>query len=71
MRTGAGLTGLPDIPAAGIALDDADAVADESALLHLLNAAGEAGRAGPARRPRAAGPLGHCICPISPAGCVP
>ena len=43
LRTGAGLSGLPDIPAAGIALDDADAVADEHALLHLLNAAGEAG----------------------------
>ena len=43
LRTGAGLSGLPDIPAAGIALDDADAVADERALLHMLNAAGEAG----------------------------
>lgn len=43
LRTGTGLSGLPDIPAAGIALDDADAVADEHALLHLLNAAGEAG----------------------------
>jgi chromosomal replication initiation ATPase DnaA len=43
LRTGASLSGLPDIPAAGIALDDADAVLDESALLHLLNAAGEAG----------------------------
>jgi chromosomal replication initiation ATPase DnaA len=43
LRTGAELSGLPDIPAAGIALDEADAVADESALLHLLNAAGEAG----------------------------
>ena len=37
------LTGLPELPAAGVALDDADAVADERALLHLLNAAGEAG----------------------------
>lgn len=43
LRTGAELTGLPEIPAAGVALDDADAVADERALLHLLNAAGEAG----------------------------
>jgi chromosomal replication initiation ATPase DnaA len=56
LRAGAGLTGLPDIPAAGMALDEADAVADERALLHLLNAAGEAGlpillaaRAPPAR----------------------
>ena len=37
------LSGLPELPAAGIAIDDADAVADEDALLHLLNAAGEAG----------------------------
>ena len=50
------LHGLPELPAAGVALDDADAVADERALLHLLNAAGEAGlpvllaaRAPPAR----------------------
>ncbi len=34
---------LPELPAAGIALDDADAIADETALFHLLNAAGEAG----------------------------
>ncbi len=47
-RTGAALwlgrtlSALPDLPPAGIALDDADAVAEETALLHLLNAAGEA-----------------------------
>ena len=41
--SGTALTGLPELPAAGIALDDADAVADETALLHLLNTAGEAG----------------------------
>jgi chromosomal replication initiation ATPase DnaA len=41
---GAELSGLPDLPAAGgIALDDADALADETALFHLLNAATEAG----------------------------
>ena len=34
--------GLPDLPTTGVALDDADAVRDETALLHLLNAAGEA-----------------------------
>jgi chromosomal replication initiation ATPase DnaA len=58
LRTGAGLAGLPEPPASGIALDDADAVADEAALLHLLNAAGEAGlpvllaaRAPPSRWP--------------------
>ena len=43
LRSGAALAGLPELPTVGIALDDADAVADESALLHLLNAAGEAG----------------------------
>jgi chromosomal replication initiation ATPase DnaA len=50
MRTGAELSagpalrGLPGLPAArGIAIDDADSVMDETALLHLLNAAGEAG----------------------------
>ena len=38
------LTGLADLPAAGgIALDDADEAGDEIALLHLLNAAAEAG----------------------------
>ena len=49
-RTGAGMcAAAPSCPAcrncprAGIALDEADAVADEYALLHLLNAAGEAG----------------------------
>jgi DnaA regulatory inactivator Hda len=41
---GAELSGLPDLPAAGgIALDDADTLADETALFHLLNAATEAG----------------------------
>jgi len=40
--SGADLTGLPDLPAAGIALDDANAVADETALIHLLNASAEA-----------------------------
>jgi chromosomal replication initiation ATPase DnaA len=58
LRTGAGLSGLPDIPQAGVAIDDADAVAEERALLHLLNAAAEAGvpvllaaRAPPSRWP--------------------
>ena len=56
LRTGAGMSGLPELPAGGVAIDEADAVADEYALLHLLNAAGEAGlpvllaaRAPPAR----------------------
>jgi len=39
---GADLAGLPEVTAA-IAIDDADAVADEAALLHLLNATAEAG----------------------------
>jgi chromosomal replication initiation ATPase DnaA len=43
LRTGAILAGLPDIPRIGIAIDNADGIADEHALLHLLNAAGEAG----------------------------
>jgi DnaA regulatory inactivator Hda len=49
-RTGATLSsapslrGLPEIPTApAIAIDDADAVEDDAALFHLLNAAGEAG----------------------------
>ena len=41
--SGTGLAALPELPTAGIALDDADAVTDETALLHLLNTAGEAG----------------------------
>ena len=56
LRSGPALSGLPDFPPAGIALDDADRIADEPALLHLLNAASEtgapvllAGRAPPAR----------------------
>jgi chromosomal replication initiation ATPase DnaA len=56
VRAGGELSGLPDLPPAGIALDQADAVAEERALLHLLNASGEAGlpvllaaRAPPAR----------------------
>jgi chromosomal replication initiation ATPase DnaA len=41
--TGAALHGLPAVPPAeGVALDDADAMAEEPALLHLLNAAREA-----------------------------
>ncbi len=31
------------MPSAGVALDDADVIADETALLHMLNGAGEAG----------------------------
>lgn len=41
-RLGADLSGLPDIPVAGLALDDADR-AEERSLLHLLNAARESG----------------------------
>ncbi len=40
---GPSLHGLPELPLVGIALDDADATEDEAALLHLLNAANEAG----------------------------
>jgi len=36
------LSGLPASPTTGVALDDADTLADEAALLHLLNAAAEA-----------------------------
>ncbi len=43
--SGPALSGLPDLPAGGgIALDDADRSSDEIALLHLLNAAAEAGQ---------------------------
>ena len=62
--TGASLAACRSCPRTAIALDDADAVADEAALFHLLNAAGEAGLpvllagrraavalAGPAARP--------------------
>jgi chromosomal replication initiation ATPase DnaA len=55
LRPGADLRDLPEIPSTGIALDDADR-AEEKSLLHLLNAAAEAGiplllaaRAAPAR----------------------
>ncbi len=55
VRSGANLPGLPDIPPAGLAVDDADS-AEEMPLLHLLNVAGETGvpillaaRAPPAR----------------------
>ncbi|HEY2621685.1 MAG TPA: hypothetical protein VGI78_30415, partial [Acetobacteraceae bacterium] len=40
--TAPSLPGPLELPAAGLALDDADAVGDETALLHLLNAASEA-----------------------------
>ena len=40
---GRALDALPELPGAGgIALDDADTVPEETILLHLLNAAGEA-----------------------------
>ncbi|MBN8873293.1 MAG: chromosomal replication initiator DnaA [Rhodospirillales bacterium] len=45
LLTGPTLRGLPMLPEAGdIAVDDADLVAEEAALFHLLNAAREAGR---------------------------
>ena len=40
--TGPTLSGASELPHAGFALDDADAAPDETALFHLLNAAGEA-----------------------------
>jgi chromosomal replication initiation ATPase DnaA len=40
---GAGLRGLPASPSGPIAIDDADSVPEETALLHLLNATAEAG----------------------------
>lgn len=55
IRRGAELGGLPEVTT-GIAIDDADTVVDAASLLHLLNAAAEAGmpvllaaRAPPAR----------------------
>ncbi len=39
---GPALRGLPGLSAAAVAVDDADALAEEQALLHLLNAAAEA-----------------------------
>jgi chromosomal replication initiation ATPase DnaA len=41
---GSGLSGLPVAPITAIAVDDADIVPEETALLHLLNAAAEAGQ---------------------------
>jgi chromosomal replication initiation ATPase DnaA len=41
---GGALRGLPESPSSPLAIDDADAVQDETALLHLLNAAAEAGQ---------------------------
>ena len=42
---GAGLHGVPAVPSgAGVAIDEADSLNDEAALLHLLNAAQEVGR---------------------------
>lgn len=43
LRRGPGLRGLPPQPARGVALDDADLCAEETALLHLMNACAEAG----------------------------
>ncbi len=39
---GPALRGLPDAPARGVALDDADLVGEEAALFHLINACAEA-----------------------------
>jgi len=41
---GPNLRGLAAVPDGPVAVDDADAVADETALFHLLNAAAEAGQ---------------------------
>jgi len=44
LRPGPLLSGLPEMPpAGGIAIDEADVVVDERALLHLVNGAAEAG----------------------------
>jgi chromosomal replication initiation ATPase DnaA len=44
LLSGPALVGLPELPeAGGVALDDADMAAEETALLHLLNATAEAG----------------------------
>jgi len=43
LARGADLRGLRPLPARGLALDDADVPAEETALLHLLNACAEAG----------------------------
>jgi chromosomal replication initiation ATPase DnaA len=43
MYEGAALCGLPPLPGTPIAVDDSDRVPEETALLHLLNAAAEAG----------------------------
>jgi chromosomal replication initiation ATPase DnaA len=42
MLTGPTLRGLPALPDRGVAVDDADLMADETALFHLLNASREA-----------------------------
>jgi len=45
VRHGPGLRGLPPLASAGgIAVDDADCLAEEASLLHLLNAAAERGQ---------------------------
>jgi chromosomal replication initiation ATPase DnaA len=43
VSSGFQLPGLHDVEGTGIAIDDADVIGDERALLHLLNAADEAG----------------------------
>ena len=70
-RGAAGRAGATRGRAAPVAIDDIDAVPDEPALLHLLNAAAEAGQ--PvllvARMPP--GAAAGRACPTWPAGCAP
>lgn len=76
---GPGLRGLPALPAgAGVVVDDADCLAEERALLHLLNSLAEggqrvllAGRAAPARWPVALADLRSRLRAITAVGLGP
>jgi chromosomal replication initiation ATPase DnaA len=79
LMTGPALHGLPTLPATGgVAVDDAAEIADEHALLHLLNAAREAqrpvllaARTPPARWPVRLPDLASRLRVITPAEILP
>lgn len=72
------LRGMPELPGAGVVLDDADCVAEEAALFHLINLCAErgarlllAGRSAPARWPVALPDLASRLRATAAAGIRP
>lgn len=78
MQDATALRGMPELPGAGVVLDDADCAAEEAALFHLINLCAErgahllmAGRSAPARWPVALPDLASRLRATAAAGIGP